>query len=179
MASSFDYSIKAIPTKYNGRQYRSRLEARWAAFFDLLGWRFEYEPCDLGTWSPDFALWGIHPQSPVLVEVKPIDHWHRETARKMADACRDLGQRLLLVGTQPFFDVDLDQLGWLGQVESYEATWDEALLSINAAGRHDFFPNSGAFSDESWIWKDATFPSGRTTHPLWKEAANLVQWHPK
>jgi hypothetical protein len=36
--------IKAIETIYNGRRYRSRLEARWAVFFDSLGIRFEYEP---------------------------------------------------------------------------------------------------------------------------------------
>ena len=36
--------IKAIETIYNGRRYHSRLEARWAVFFDSLGIRFEYEP---------------------------------------------------------------------------------------------------------------------------------------
>ena len=36
--------IKAIETIYNGRRYRSRLEARWAVFFDSLGIRFEDEP---------------------------------------------------------------------------------------------------------------------------------------
>ena len=34
---TFDYQIAAIPTLYRGRQYRSRLEAKWAAFFDLAG----------------------------------------------------------------------------------------------------------------------------------------------
>jgi hypothetical protein len=33
---SVEYSIPAIPTVYRGQQFRSRLEARWAAFFDLL-----------------------------------------------------------------------------------------------------------------------------------------------
>jgi hypothetical protein len=28
--------MKAIPTIYQGVEYRSRLEARWAAFFDLV-----------------------------------------------------------------------------------------------------------------------------------------------
>ena len=35
---------RPYPTLYNGRRYRSRLEARWAAFFDLVRWPFEYEP---------------------------------------------------------------------------------------------------------------------------------------
>ena len=29
--------IKAIETHYRGRRFRSRLEARWAVFFDFIG----------------------------------------------------------------------------------------------------------------------------------------------
>lgn len=36
--------IKAIETEYNGYKFRSRLEARWAVFFDALGVEYEYEP---------------------------------------------------------------------------------------------------------------------------------------
>ena len=36
-------SIQAIETEYNGYKFRSRLEARWAVFFDALGIRYEYE----------------------------------------------------------------------------------------------------------------------------------------
>jgi hypothetical protein len=36
--------IAAIPTNYRGTKFRSRLEARWAATFDSLGWYWEYEP---------------------------------------------------------------------------------------------------------------------------------------
>jgi hypothetical protein len=62
--------IPAIPTKYNGIQFRSRLEATWAAFFDRLGWKWEYEPFDTNGWIPDFVL--LFPmQQRVLVEVKP------------------------------------------------------------------------------------------------------------
>lgn len=63
------YNIPAKPTKYNGRLYRSRLEARWAAFFDILKIPFEYEPFDLNGWSPDFSLEIDNVK--VLVEVKP------------------------------------------------------------------------------------------------------------
>lgn len=64
--------MNAIPTKYNGVQFRSRLEARWAAFFDLCGWPWEYEPLDLDGYIPDFIL-TLH--RAVLVEVKPIVRW--------------------------------------------------------------------------------------------------------
>jgi hypothetical protein len=35
--------MKAIETIYNGYKFRSRLEARWAVFFDTLGVPYEYE----------------------------------------------------------------------------------------------------------------------------------------
>lgn len=64
--------IKAIQTEYKGYRFRSRLEARWAVFFDALGIDWEYEPegydlGDLGWYLPDFYL----PDSKTWVEVKP------------------------------------------------------------------------------------------------------------
>jgi hypothetical protein len=50
------YTIKAHPTKYSGTLFRSRLKARWAAFFDLAELRWQYEPVDLVGWVPDFWL---------------------------------------------------------------------------------------------------------------------------
>jgi hypothetical protein len=71
------YTIAAHPTWYRGVEFRSRLEARWAAFFDLAGWKWEYEPFDLPGWNPDFRV--IFPcyhsqcgeSHSLLVEVKP------------------------------------------------------------------------------------------------------------
>lgn len=81
--------IKAIQTEYKGHAFRSRLEARWAVYFDTLGieWRYENqgyerdgsvyvmagedpvtvypEPTPL-RYLPDFYL----PQSGMFVEVK-------------------------------------------------------------------------------------------------------------
>lgn len=56
--------MKAIETVYNGYRFRSRLEARWAVFFDELGLDWEYEPegFDLGDgvyYLPDFLLHGV------------------------------------------------------------------------------------------------------------------------
>lgn len=36
-------TIQAIQTHYNGYKFRSRLEARWAVFFDEMGIQYEYE----------------------------------------------------------------------------------------------------------------------------------------
>lgn len=59
----------AIPTIYNHVQYRSRLEARFAAFLDLQGHIFDYEPFDLQRYIPDFIV--ELPEGPVLFECKP------------------------------------------------------------------------------------------------------------
>lgn len=53
--------IKAIETRYKGYRFRSRLEARWAVFFDAMGWQWEYEPEGFelknGEWYlPDFRI---------------------------------------------------------------------------------------------------------------------------
>ena len=54
-------NIKAIETVYKGYRFRSRLEARWAVFFDALGieWEYEKEGYDLGEFGwylPDFEI---------------------------------------------------------------------------------------------------------------------------
>lgn len=62
--------MKAIETVYAGYRFRSRLEARWAVFFDTLGisYRYEFEGYDLdGVWYlPDFYL----PQYDCFIEIK-------------------------------------------------------------------------------------------------------------
>src|SRR5258708_1217426 len=65
--------IKAIETHYNGYRFRSRLEAKWAVFFNAVGNDYRYEEDDGfdldGIWYlPDFKLnpYGCY----IWVEVK-------------------------------------------------------------------------------------------------------------
>jgi hypothetical protein len=62
--------IKPIETVYNGYRFRSRLEARWAVFFDELGIKYEYEPEGFEKegyrYLPDFYL----TETKTWVEVK-------------------------------------------------------------------------------------------------------------
>lgn len=65
-------AVRPIETFYNGYRFRSRLEARWAVFFDALGLAYHYEPegflLDDGTpYLPDFFLPAWH----AWVEIKP------------------------------------------------------------------------------------------------------------
>jgi hypothetical protein len=65
--------IRAIETEYKGYLFRSRLEARWAVFFDTLHIEWEYEkegyilPGLRIRYLPDFWL----PQVAMWAEVKP------------------------------------------------------------------------------------------------------------
>jgi hypothetical protein len=138
------YTIAAIPTVYRGRRYRSRLEARWAAFFDLLGWRHEYEPFDLGKWSPDFLLHGIWRRHgaateprPVLAEIKPITDFDLSVATRMNDAIYDQdippALDLLLLGVAPrVFEKQYIQIGWVVNTEFIPGT--DYDLRIKLAG---------------------------------------------
>jgi hypothetical protein len=67
-----------IETFYKGYKFRSRLEARWAVFFDKMGIEFQYEPegfkLKSGWYLPDFWL----PQVNMWAEVKPNEFNKRE-----------------------------------------------------------------------------------------------------
>lgn len=58
--------IESIQTEYAGVTFRSRLEARWAPLFDVIGVEWKYEPTCLQGWIPDFLIGGLW-----LAEVKP------------------------------------------------------------------------------------------------------------
>jgi hypothetical protein len=149
------YEIPAKATLYKGQMFRSRLEAKWAAFFDLLRWRWCYEPFDLGGWSPDFAIHAPGAQNVskiILVEVKPIMEFDEDIARKMVESCPShwedyedydendcsfgvptliLDFELLLLGVSPKFGGCYDDnfVGWLRDDSHWDSEgWDRALF---------------------------------------------------
>lgn len=66
--------MKAIETIYKGYRFRSRLEARWAVFFDALhlNWQYESEGFELpsgGRYLPDFKI--TLRKGTLWVEIKP------------------------------------------------------------------------------------------------------------
>ena len=101
-------TIQAIETKYKGYRFRSRLEARWAVFFDALGieWEYEKEGYQLETidgtgdktvyYLPDFYLPSFH----LWVEVKgdKISHIDEEKIIRLAVHSK---KSVLVVGSIP------------------------------------------------------------------------------
>ena len=114
-----------IETTYKGTTFRSRLEARWAMFFDCVEWDWEYEPFDANGYIPDFVLLG---DRPVLVEVKPAAS-QRELELHVPRLERALtghwAQDILIVGVKPYDIVRTDCwrdqpcIGWLGEGDDY------------------------------------------------------------
>lgn len=89
--------IKPIETVYNGYRFRSRLEARWAVFFDASGIRYEYEPdgfeVDGEKYLPDFYL----PELDVYAEVKPEDLSRIDEICKAARVCCYATNKILIL----------------------------------------------------------------------------------
>ena len=120
-------TIKAIETVYNGYKFRSRLEARWAVFFDTAGIRYEYEKegfdlGKLGWYLPDFWL----PDLECWIEVKPdyedaINDGHTRCLR-LAQITQ---QRALLVYGNPWPDdyMIVDCPPYDPFVQDFEQAW--------------------------------------------------------
>lgn len=124
-------TAKAIPTTYNGINFRSRVEARWAAFMDELGWTYEYEPQDFDGYIPDFFVNGQF-----WLEVKAgltLDDLQIEVP-KVRRALKGDGHRAIIVGNV------IDSLS------------DDHAFGIVAIGENDLI----AFRDEGDFWVSTT-----------------------
>lgn len=86
--------IGAIPTEYCNITFRSRLEARWAVFFETLGipWLYEEETFNLGDrlYTPDFYL----PRQKAWIEIKPNLEENMSHLFTFSEIVRDAGQRV-------------------------------------------------------------------------------------
>lgn len=150
------YTRKAFPAVYKGIQFRSRNEARWAAYFDLLSdvyvktgqkplvWH--YEPLDLDGWIPDFGLESANrPDILILCEVKPI---HFIKAFQELDDWKDI----------------------VRAVESLPPMERSSYLPV-VCGLTPFF---------SWHfingWDKPVQPAIPDDDRLWRRACNITQW---
>ncbi len=185
------YTIKAIPTTYAGVQFRSRHEARWAAFFDLAGWKWDYEPFDLDGWAPDFMLKG---RVKALVEVKPTDFSAEESAayrQARAQAAKSYRiasmsepphrYEILVVGNGPFVNNCCWSLGAFA-LEHELSSEDIAELFVGRGRRLDYAARYGSYQYRVGGEYDGDHHlipiNDNTPEALWRDAGNLVQWKP-
>lgn len=130
-------SIKAIETRYKGYLFRSRLEARWAVFFDALGLRWEYEKegydLDGLYYLPDFWL----PSLRTWLEIKAI--------APDAEDLKKIGRFYKAVSFQPEGQAASFYV-LVGQ--PYACGWD---CEYEVGG--PFYGKPWAISD-GWMWTD-------------------------
>lgn len=100
-------TIKAIETRYKGYRFRSRLEARWAVFFDALGIEWQYEPegfelSDGTRYLPDFWLpyrESRHAGAGYWIEIKG-DEPSREELKKARNLAVESGHICIILSGQ-------------------------------------------------------------------------------
>lgn len=117
-------TCRAIETEYNGYRFRSRLEARWAVFFDALGVRYEYEPegFDLGDgvwYLPDFYLPDVNEGIYIEVKGKMDDCSYR----KIEAFWHSIGTPLYILGGIPT-QADLESCSPYWYVGKYERCFE-------------------------------------------------------
>ena len=174
--------MKAIPTLYKNIVFRSRLEAKWAAFFDLAQWHWDYEPIDLNGWIPDFQI--INKQNKaILVEVKPITDLNREFTDKI-DKANNNQYEVLLVGSTLPKELDQIYIGWLYELGIN--SWARAPFCFykETPNLLDFTHEYGYFSgrisgnyDGGSYGIDSDRASKRA-EIFWAIASNSTQWKP-
>lgn len=197
-------SRRGIPTTYAGTRFRSRLEGRWAAFFDLIGWRWIYEPFDTANWIPDFLVQG---DAPFLVEVGACELWSdysAKAAKPLAayppinvyceriahESCRhgddyiigDAPERVtLVVGTLPIVDSPHGTAAGLLTTNGREAGTTHGIWArCWVCGELAVVPASGPTGHfPCGHWGTPQPPSDPDLLRLWNQAANPVQWQPR
>jgi len=139
--------IRAIETTYNGYHFRSRLEARWAVFFDALGIEFWYEPegyeFDGVRYLPDFYL----PQVGMLAEVKP-ERLTASERRKAEGLCMHLNKHIIMLVGPPDFKVYDCLWKWADE----EILPDDVLLDIDYHGRKYYEDEHRLFNSCMGSW---------------------------
>ncbi len=170
-------TIQAIPTRYAGCHFRSRLEARWAVFFDTLGIRWVYEPEGfVGAYGeqylPDFHLPGLQMHTdPKLkamapgdagpyVEVKPTNAALRRDAQRIGSMVDYLATPIARAGLLILGDVPDPRRGV--PVHSL-ISWNEGVIGWTAT----FLPvTSGLLAlDLLPFGADCDIPPGCSVEP--------------
>lgn len=103
--------IKPIPTIYQQHKFRSRIEARWAVFYDVLGIKWEYEKegysLPSGWYLPDFWL----PDQEYWIEIKgkePTEDEKLKCAELVAYSKKPL---FIFYGAIPIYELIKDHKG--------------------------------------------------------------------
>ena len=142
--------IKAMETLYKGFRFRSRLEARWAMFFELAGVTWEFEPQPMlvngGPYLPDFFVKDGHRS--FYHEVKPVH-----------DAARIKPTRVYLGGKMSTAHDWRGQSIFVGEGDSWSCV--DVVMHAAAFKCTGPFPTVGGHHDVEQYGEDAHFSDAR------------------
>lgn len=189
-------SLEAIPTRYRGVEFRSRLEARWAVLLDHLQVKWQYEPqgfmCStrITNWGypttldlpylPDFWLPDLH----LWAEVK--GSWRNEEAiRRFAncaahistaggDGCGhyngpDAADMLLLGQISPTgrpFRLHMHKGDLIGTISPFESSLNDESAWDAAHSSHRMFANDMGEFDAEMFRSAIADPWHNKDHPV-------------
>lgn len=182
--------MPAIATMFDGIQYRSRLEARWAAFMHNIGWEHTYEPVDGDGYIPDFI---VHGARPLFIEVKPAITLadYQEPQQKVDKGLKDYEHDVLIVGVSPFPVFTnrswYPEAGWMGEHLGQDEnggymSWDRGLwITCRHCHRiavfHDLMSYGGR---PCWCIGGGDHhmaePPLDVMRSMWADACNEVRW---
>lgn len=151
--------MEPIETTYKGYRFRSRLEARWAVFFDALGVKWQYEPqgyvLESGEpYLPDFYL----PKQGMWVEVKGGKPDEGAVAKAKL-LCKATEKEVLILVEPPGF-----RKVWSDEITNHKHVLDpsdpmlETLVTLRV--RLDVTPE--AFTEAAKKARSARFEHGET-----------------
>lgn len=136
-------AIKPIETHYKGYAFRSRLEARWAVYFDAIEIKWDYEPQgfelpNTERYLPDFVL---HTKvGPVFAEVKPQGDITQFDKAKMFIRYSPIGAKLVCLAGVPI--VGFYQMFMKISMEKFEKHYND--------GKHNYMLDDGLVA-KYWV----------------------------
>ena len=179
-----NYDIKPRQTNFNNREFRSRLEAKWACFFELVGWDYEYEPCQINGFNPDFLIKCSSDRYDckfVIVEVKPEIMITEEYKQGVLKKYKNQKAHILILSDFPFREKDSYIVIGVG-TQYPQPPADAEMMNLEMKCIDDF--GSSWMSFDGMIYGEVerkSFLRARQeeTNQLidtWKEAGNRVMF---
>lgn len=169
-----------IRTTYRGVTFRSRTEACWGCFFDLVNWRWEYEPIDLAGYIPDFVI--SFDARPLLVEVKPdLEVTSLRTYAGKIERSGWADEALILLAAPIDAETGSPVLGLFGERAGEEWQWSPArAFTCISCGNLSVLAEDGSWRCRYCGADDGNAHVGRVDNGLteWAQAKNRVQWRP-
>ncbi|OBU14102.1 hypothetical protein CTM88_09820 [Photobacterium aquimaris] len=136
---------------YNGLKFNTELEAIWASFFDLAGWKWWYNPIEIDNWKPDFKVTfpcrhsecdGSHTLMVSVVPTLNIENWLSHPSLSCPWIVKDKNERWVadggaFLGMSPLvskWDIAHGSGGGIedifDRVSNAEELWGKAVASV-------------------------------------------------